>query len=349
MGGREPYFNPTASGLAKSGQAPHIIGHKQDGNMIVVSYRKNGADVTYADLIYTPNEGREWLLASGEISPDEVIYKLPPGTTHYFINLVDENNFLTIYPPIDDQTLKKENLSLIDAAFFAGHPEPVHGDAIAFAEVYRRRLSTTPPTNQLATYDFEDHNLDQLHRGGTGSSITNAFSAAGTQSLEMKECDGNERQWMPLINIPLPENVHAAAAGYQISFDAMLDNDLPGTLSLNISGPNSYVKQKQKKKQNTLATVVIAKDGIRVNTCLLAPSPPGSWNHFDFQWIPTSASNRTVRVTITTERGDTWQKDVPLEDYFFRKVTDIQIISTGDPNTKSYIDNVVVTSNTEAE
>jgi len=30
-------------------------------------------------------------------------------------------------------------------------------------------------------------------------------------------------------------------------------------------------------------------------------------------------------------------------------VTDIQIISTGDPNTKSYIDNVVVTSNNEGE
>ena len=107
--------------------------------MIVVSYRKNGADVTYADLIYTPNEGREWLLASGEISPDEVIYKLPPGTTHYFINLVDENNFLTIYPPIDDQTLKKENLSLIDAAFFAGHPEPVHA-----MQLHSRRCTVAP-------------------------------------------------------------------------------------------------------------------------------------------------------------------------------------------------------------
>ena len=347
MGGREPYFNPTAPGLPKSGQAPHIIGHKQAGNMIVVSYLKNGADVTYADLIYTPNEGREWLLASGEVSSDEIVYKLPSGTTHYFINLIDENNFLTIYPPIDDAILKKENLSLVEAALSAGHPEPTHGDPISFAEVYRRRLSITPPTNHLAAYDFEDHNLDQLHRGGAGSSITNTVSAAGTQSLEMKECDGNDRQWMPLINIPLPENVHAAAAGYQITFDAMLDNDLPGALSLNISGSTVSVKQKQ--KQNKLATVVIAKDGIRVNTCLLAPSSPGSWNHFDFRWIPTHASDRTVRVTVTTERGDTWQKDVPLEDYFFKRLTDIQIISTGDPNTKSYIDNVVVTSNTEGE
>jgi len=353
MGGREPYFNPTASGLPKSDRAPQVIGHKQTDNSIVVSYRKKGANIRYADLIYTPNEGREWLLASGDVSPDEVVYKLPSGTTHYFINLVDENNFLTIYPPIDDTTLKKENLSLIDAALSAGHPEPMHGDAIAFAEVFQRRLSTTLPVNQLAAYNFEDYDLDQLHLDGAGIAITNAVSAGGTQSLEMKECDGNDRQWMPLVNIPIPAKEHAPAAGYQISFDAMLDNDLPGSLSLNIRGPTSSVKQKQKKKhkekQGNLATVVIAKDGIRVNTWLLAPSAPGSWNHFDFQWIPTQASDHTVRVTITTERGDTWQQEVPLEDYFFKQVTDIQIISTGGPDTKAYIDNVVVTSNIKGE
>jgi hypothetical protein len=317
----------------------------------VVSYRNKGANVRYADLIYTPNEGREWLLASGEVSPVEVVYKLPSGTTHYFINLVDENNFLTIYPPIDDTTLKKENLSLIDAALSAGHPEPLHGDAITFGEVFRRRLSTTPPVNQLAAYSFEDHKLDQLHLDGAGIAITNAVSAGGTQSLEMKECDGNDRQWMPLVSIPIPAKEYAAAAGYQISFDAMLDDDLPGVLSLNIRGPTSSVKQKQKQKQKqgNLATVVIAKDGIRVNTRLLAPSAPGSWNHFDFQWVPTQASDHTVRVAITTERGNTWQQEVPLEDYLFKQVTDIQIISTGDPNTKSYIDNVVVTSNNEGD
>ena len=347
MGGREPYFNPTASGLPKSDRAPHILGHEQAGNMLVVSYRKNGADVTYADLIYTPNEGREWLLASGKVLSDEIVYKLPSGTTHYYINLIDENNFLTIYPPIDDATLKKENLSLVEAALSAGHPEPTHGNAISFAEVYHRRLSTTPPTNQLASYDFEDHNLDQLHRDGAGISITKEFSAAGTQSLEIKEHNGNDRQWMPHVSIPLAVEEHGTATGYQISFDAMLDNDLPGALSLNIRGPKSSVKQKQ--KQNTLATVAIAKDGIRVNTYLLAPSAPGSWNHFDFQWIPTQASDHTLRATITTECGNTWQQDVPLQDYLFKQVTDLQIISTGEPNTKAYIDNVVLTSNTKGE
>jgi len=105
--------------------------------------------------------------------------------------------------------------------------------------------------NQLAAYSFEDHKLDQLHLDGAGIAITNAVSAGGTQSLEMKECDGNDRQWMPLVSIPIPAKEHAAAAGYQISFDAMLDDDLPGVLSLNIRGPTSSVKQKQKQKTET--------------------------------------------------------------------------------------------------
>jgi hypothetical protein len=123
----------------------------------------------------------------------------------------------------------------------------------------------------------------------------------------------------------------------------MLDKDLPGTLSLSIRGTDSNEKQK------TLATIVVAKDGIRANTCLLAPSDPGSWKHFSLHWVTTQSSDRTVRVTITTDHGDTWQQDVPLEAYFFKQATDIQIISFGDPDTKAYIDNVVVTSHIDVE
>ena len=339
MGGREPYFNPTASGLPGSDQAPQVIRYKQTDNMVVVSYQNNGAAVLYADLIYTPNEGREWLLSSGESLPDEVIYKIPSGTTHYFINLIDENNFLTIYPPVDDATLKKENLSLVDAAISAGYPEPVDGDAVLFAKVYHERLATTPPDKQLAAYDFEDNKVDRLHLVGAGNSITETVSAAGGHSLELKECDSNDRQWMPLASIPLSVQEPREVTGYQISFDAMLDNETPGALSLSIRGKNSSAKQKN------LATVVVAKDGIRVNRCLLAPIVPGSWQHFDFHWTPTQASDRTVQVTITTEQGDTWQQPVPLEDYFFKQATELQFISTGGPKTKAYIDNVVVTSN----
>ena len=194
---------------------------------------------------------------------------------------------------------------------------------------------------QLAAYDFEDNKVDRLHLVGAGTSITETVSAAGGHSLELKECDSNDRQWMPLASIPLSVQEHREVTGYQISFDAMLDKETPGTLSLSIRGKNSSTKQKN------LATVVVAKDGIRVNRCLLAPIVPGSWQHFDFHWTPTQASDRTVQVTITTEQGDTWQQPVPLEDYFFKQATELQFISTGGPKTKAYIDNVVVTSNTK--
>ena len=349
MGGREPYFNANASSLPKSNQAPQVVGHKQVNDLVVVSYQQKGADIAYADLIYTPNEGREWLLTSGTLSPDTATFKLPAGTTNYFINLIDENNFLTIYPPVDDATLKKENLTLVDASLSAGYPEPTHGNPIPFAEVHRGRLAAVQPADQLATYDFESNALDQLHLAGAGISITNTFSAAGTQSLEIQESAENDRAWMPLVSIPLPAKEQkktteqGVATGYRISFDAMLDADRPGALSLSIRGSDSNEKHKN------LATIVVAKSGIRANTCLLAPSDPGSWRHVSLQWIPTQSSDRTVQVTITTEHGDTWQQNVPLEYFFFSHATDIQIISFGDPDTKAYIDNVVVTSHSNAD
>ena len=104
MGGREPYFNPHASGLPKNNRSPQITGHVLKNNRAVVSYEKRGADIKYADLIYTPNEGREWLRASGTIGPSEAVFRPSDGTTQYFFNLIDENNFLTIFPPLDDAT-----------------------------------------------------------------------------------------------------------------------------------------------------------------------------------------------------------------------------------------------------
>ena len=77
----------------------------------------------------------------------------------------------------------------------------------------------------------------------------------------------------------------------------MLDNELPRTIFLSIRGKNVS------GKQSNLDAVAIAKDGIRFNRWLLATSTPGTWQYFD--WTPTQTSNRTIRVTIITEQGDT--------------------------------------------
>jgi len=57
-------------------------------------------------LIYTLNGGNryeEWdRLKAGKKNNREIRFTLPSGTTHYFLNLIDENNFLVSYPATPD-------------------------------------------------------------------------------------------------------------------------------------------------------------------------------------------------------------------------------------------------------
>jgi hypothetical protein len=57
-----------------------------------------------ANLLYTMNSGdksEEWFRIPAEITAEGVVTaKLPEGTTHYLINLIDENNFLRSYPEV---------------------------------------------------------------------------------------------------------------------------------------------------------------------------------------------------------------------------------------------------------
>ena len=114
-------------------------------------------------------------------------------TTHYFINLVDENNFLAIYPPLDDATLKKKSLSVTDVALKADCPDPAHEKALLSAEAYQKRLSDSPPVDRLTNCDFEGSTTNQLNRVGKGSSLSQMAAAAGKQSLEIEERVENKK------------------------------------------------------------------------------------------------------------------------------------------------------------
>lgn len=68
------------------------------------TFEEKGARVTHADLIYSKNGGEkyeEWFRAPARVRKDsKVSAKIPEGTTHYFINIIDENNFLVSYPAV---------------------------------------------------------------------------------------------------------------------------------------------------------------------------------------------------------------------------------------------------------
>ena len=79
-----------------------VVGREQKGRKVTITYKEQGARVVNANLIYTTTGTKpraEWFSVPATLMPDlKVAATLPPGTTHYFINLIDENNFLVSYP-----------------------------------------------------------------------------------------------------------------------------------------------------------------------------------------------------------------------------------------------------------
>jgi hypothetical protein len=105
MNATYPYSNPDCrEKLPKSDGVPSALSHTQQGDVVEITYQENGAKVVRADLIYTLNGGdrdEEWLRTLATLSsPGMITAKLPEGATHYYINVIDENNFLVSYPKI---------------------------------------------------------------------------------------------------------------------------------------------------------------------------------------------------------------------------------------------------------
>ena len=100
-----PYNNPAFRGAGPKGKlVPTVSSHHQDGRQVTLAFRQRGAKVLRANLIYTRNgngHNEEWFRQEAKLAGDNtVIAELPPGTTHYIINLIDENNFLVSYPDV---------------------------------------------------------------------------------------------------------------------------------------------------------------------------------------------------------------------------------------------------------
>ena len=110
-----PYYNPRASRIGPEKKlVPAVNSHHQTLNAVKFTITENGAHVNRADLIYSLNGGEryeEWFrIKDGVRKDNEVSFTLPKATTHYFLNLIDENNFLISYPQVPDHTeLSKTN------------------------------------------------------------------------------------------------------------------------------------------------------------------------------------------------------------------------------------------------
>jgi uncharacterized sulfatase len=113
MNASYPYYNPAFRGSGpKSKTIPTVGSHRQDGRRVQFTFRESGARVVRADLIYSLNGNarfEEWFRTPARLNTDGTVETLlPEGTTHYFVNLIDENNFLVSYPEVPDAvTMRK--------------------------------------------------------------------------------------------------------------------------------------------------------------------------------------------------------------------------------------------------
>ena len=107
MGATMPYRNPNCSfTLTNEELVPAVTGHGKSGEATAwVEFEVEGkAAITDASLIYAldgNSNNPEWFIAPASVvDTDRVEAAIPEGTTHYFFNLVDENNYLVSYPYI---------------------------------------------------------------------------------------------------------------------------------------------------------------------------------------------------------------------------------------------------------
>ena len=103
-----PSYNPDFTGdLPNKDAVPTVVSHQQTGRTAKFVINETGAKVARAGLIYTTNGGdryEEWFRMPAEIFSQSIVKaRLPKGTTHYYLNLIDENNFLRCYPEVNSK------------------------------------------------------------------------------------------------------------------------------------------------------------------------------------------------------------------------------------------------------
>lgn len=107
-----PSYNPhCAAKLPHQEKIPVVLNHQQKGKKVSVTYKQQGADVVKANLVYTTDGAHpraDWLSIPANLQPEQKVEAtLPPSATHYFINLIDENNFLVSYPDVPKPSSRK--------------------------------------------------------------------------------------------------------------------------------------------------------------------------------------------------------------------------------------------------
>jgi arylsulfatase A-like enzyme len=161
-----PYYNHACSvPLPNREKLCTVESHKRQGQRVSFSFREHGASVTHADLIYSPNGGEqyeEWFRMPARLQGNnEVTAELPAGTTHYYLNLVDENQFLRSYPEVVGN---KKSKSFADSALSTRR----ESSATPMPADRKGKLDRNIPFNRWDTNKDEHLSLEEYKSGQAG-------------------------------------------------------------------------------------------------------------------------------------------------------------------------------------
>jgi arylsulfatase A-like enzyme len=342
MGGRYGHWNPDWPGdLPGREKAPRILSHTQTGRDLTVSYENRGAKVVYADLVYTLNGGARtevWRRADMTLKGDnKAVVTLPEETTHYFINLTDENDFLVFYPKIDAPKLKQDGQPYSAAAIFAGYPEPETGPPMDFQARFTQLSKPDEGVIVLLDEDFEGESPALAGGGQAGVSVTGNQAAAGARCLQLHEIEGLKQPWMPLAGHDMAVPDAVASGSFRLAFDTMLDAGAPGVLSVLVrdgKAANHFA---------ALGGVSIGNGEARGNDKLVGEVKPGGWYHVEIDGeIGNSGNARMFEVVVTSADGGTVRHRAPYADIRFDRPTWVGLSGQGAVGSTVYIDNVVI-------
>lgn len=333
-GGRVPYGNTnTNQDLPNKDKTPAILNVVQKGNQLGLVYENNKADVVHADLIYTLNNGREWLKADGRLTRgNRAFFTVPKGTSHYFVNLVDKNNFLVVYPEIDGLKVRRDKVPFKDMAQFAGYPEPDQGAPIEFGALYRQKMKAEQQV--LAAFDFERKD-PELHTTGKGISILPASGSNRGSCLEMREVEGLERDWMPLLNAKTPVPGTLKSGHFVASMDVMLDPGQPGEIRISL---------KDSARRIDAGSVFVGQDGLKVNGYIVAGIEAGAWYQLEISGRFGADNPKALSVALTAKDGRTWSANIPYPYHAFERPDNLEIIGLGSQGSAVRIDHLMLSA-----
>ena len=166
-----PYYNPDcATPLPNQEKAPTVLTHHRDSQTVALTFQDNGAKVTSAQLIYTLNGGQrheEWFRQPGTLSGNTATFELPQGTTHYFLNLIDQNNFLRGYPKVTNTKGSK--------TYTASALSTTPSDQKEKTEAPKKKGDRNIPFNRWDTNKDDILTLEEYLTGHTGPDLETRF------------------------------------------------------------------------------------------------------------------------------------------------------------------------------